>query len=329
MDRVDYQSMIVQDLINDQRYEKLELNPWYQRRSVWNRSQKAYLINTLFERKPIPALYIRHSIDVERGLSIKEVVDGQQRARAIIEYCGNGFAAKFSSVDARKTFDQLTSAEKEHLLLTPIPVGFLIGATDSDVIDIFARINSVSKSLNSQEQRNAKFSGEFKQFCVEQSIARLAFWRAMSIFSANDIARMNEVLFVSDLIYNLTNGISDFRPASIDSIYRDNDDDYPDAANMRARLDRVFDVLYEVDKGLIVDTIFSRPPLLFSLMLVVDSQQLTPAGVKIAVTEVDAAYQDDSLTTDEVVAFRSAVAASTQRIASRQIRDNFIKARVP
>lgn len=329
MDRVDYQSMIVQDLVNDQRDKKLELNPWYQRRSVWNRSQKAYLINTLFERKPIPALYIRHSIDVERGLSIKEVVDGQQRARAIIEYCGNGFSAKVSSVSTRKTFNQLTVAEKEHLLLTPIPVGFLIGATDSDVIDIFARINSVSKSLNSQEQRNAKFSGEFKQFCIEQSIARLAFWRSMSIFSANDIARMNEVLFVSDLVYNLTNGISDFRPASIDRIYRDNDDDYPDADNMRARLNRIFDVLYEVDKRLIVDTIFSRPPLLFSLMLVIDSQLLTPAGVKIVVTEVDAAYQDDSLTTDDVAAFRSAVAASTQRIASRQIRDNFIRSRVP
>lgn len=329
MDRVDYQSMIVQDLVNDQRDRKLDLNPWYQRRSVWNRSQKSYLINTLFERKPIPALYIRHSIDVERGLSIKEIVDGQQRARSIVEYCDNKFSAKLSSASTRKTFSQLSNSEKEHLLLTPIPIGFLIGATDSDVIDIFARINSVSKSLNSQEQRNAKFSGDFKQFCIEQSIARLAFWRSMNIFSANDIARMNEVLFVSDLIFNLSAGISDFRPSSIDRIYRENDDDYPDSTNMRARLNRIFEVLYEVERGIIADTIFSRPPLMFSLMLVIDSLSLTPSGVKIVVTEVDAAYQDDALVTDEVTAFRAAVAASTQRISSRQVRDEFIRARVP
>jgi hypothetical protein len=60
MDRVDYQSMIIQDLVNDFNDDKLDLNPWYQRRSVWTRPQKAYLINTLLERKPIPALYIRH-----------------------------------------------------------------------------------------------------------------------------------------------------------------------------------------------------------------------------------------------------------------------------
>lgn len=329
MDRVDYQSMIVQDLINDQRENKIQLNPWYQRRSVWNRSQKAYLINTLFERKPIPALYIRHSIDLERGQSIKEVVDGQQRARSIIEYCGDQFAAKVSSATARKSFSQLSNGEKEHLLMTPLPVGFLIGATDSDVIDIFARINSVSKSLNAQEQRNAKFSGEFKQFCIEQSVARLEFWRSMSIFSANDIARMNEVLFISDLILNLTDGISDFRPSSIDQIYRLNNDDYPEAAAMRSRLDRIFEVLYGVQRSVIVDTIFSRPPLLFSLMLIIDALNLTPAGVTIVVNEVDAAFQDENLNTDDVVSFRSAVAASTQRINSRQIRDAFIRARVP
>jgi hypothetical protein len=51
MDRVDYQSMIIQDLVNDHNDNKLDLNPWYQRRSVWTRPQKAYLINTLLERK--------------------------------------------------------------------------------------------------------------------------------------------------------------------------------------------------------------------------------------------------------------------------------------
>ena len=68
MDRVDYQSFIIQDLINDYNDQKLDLNPWYQRRSVWTQPQKAYLINTLFERKPIPAVYIRHTIDLEKEL---------------------------------------------------------------------------------------------------------------------------------------------------------------------------------------------------------------------------------------------------------------------
>jgi hypothetical protein len=77
MDRVDYQTIVIQDLINLNKADELDLSPWYQRRSVWNPTQKSYLINTLLEQKPIPAIYIRHSLDLERSKSIKEVVDGQ------------------------------------------------------------------------------------------------------------------------------------------------------------------------------------------------------------------------------------------------------------
>ena len=93
MERVDYQSIIIQGLLNLDKKSELNLSPWYQRRSVWNVNQKSYLINTIFENKPIPALYLRHSIDLENAKSIREVVDGQQRTRAILEYCNNEFTA--------------------------------------------------------------------------------------------------------------------------------------------------------------------------------------------------------------------------------------------
>jgi hypothetical protein len=35
MDRVEYQPLMVQDLINLNRQGELNLEPWYQRRSVW------------------------------------------------------------------------------------------------------------------------------------------------------------------------------------------------------------------------------------------------------------------------------------------------------
>ena len=246
MDRVDYQSLIVQDLLNDYRDQKLNLTPWYQRRSVWTRPQKSYLINTLFERKPIPALYIRHSIDIERGQSVKEIVDGQQRARAILEFCNNEFSTKLTVRGQRMTFAQLDNQQRERFLLTPLPVGYLLGATDADVIDIFARINSVSKTLNSQEKRNAQFSGEYKQFCLAETTRRLDFWRSLNIFSANDIARMNEVQFMSDLIFNMIQGLSDFRQTDLDNIYRDNDEHFPQADEISTRLDEIFEVFYEI-----------------------------------------------------------------------------------
>ena len=77
MDRVDYESVVIQDLLNFYSRDELNISPWYQRRAVWNRPQKAYLINTVHENKPVPSIYIRHTIDLEHERSVKEVVDGE------------------------------------------------------------------------------------------------------------------------------------------------------------------------------------------------------------------------------------------------------------
>jgi hypothetical protein len=84
MDRVDYESLIISDLLGFYNTKSLDINPWYQRRSVWSPPQKAYLMNTIFEKKPVPSIYIRQQIDIEKEKSLKEVVDGQQRVRTII-----------------------------------------------------------------------------------------------------------------------------------------------------------------------------------------------------------------------------------------------------
>jgi hypothetical protein len=324
MDRVDYQSLIVQDLLNDHRDKKLNLNPWYQRRSVWTDSQKSYLINTLFQRKPIPALYIRHTIDLEKQRSIKEVVDGQQRSKAIIDYCTGAFFAKTSS-GHRKKYEGLTPDERERLLLTPLPVGYLLGASDGDVIDIFARINSVSKTLNSQEKRNAQFGGEFKQFCLKLSTDYLPFWRSTNIFSANDISRMNEVLFVSDLILNMLNGLSDFRPNTLDNLYRANENEFAREVEILTRWERVFDALYQLPEAVFRDTIFSRQPIFFSLFLCLDEKAGNISeGLEQRLFEIDALVKDESITSAEVLAFRAAITSTTQRLPSRQQRRAFL-----
>ena len=137
MDRVNYESLIVQDLLNLSKNDDLNLNPWYQRRSVWSTPQKAYLINTLFEQKPIPSIYIRHSLDIEIEKSIKEVVDGQQRVRAILEYLDNTFSATHPAYPRKVKYSDLKRKEMESFKLTSVSVGYLLGASDEDIIEIF------------------------------------------------------------------------------------------------------------------------------------------------------------------------------------------------
>jgi hypothetical protein len=325
MDRVEYQSMVIQDLINSNKSEELDLAPWYQRRSVWNPTQKAYLINTLFEQKPIPAIYIRHSLDLEKSKSIKEVVDGQQRCRSIIGFANNEFMAKHPRYKKKISFSQLSVEDRQKFLLTSLPVGALLGASDSDVIDIFGRINSISKSLNTQEKRNAAFSGEMKQFCLIQSSSRVGFWRDYLIFSPTDISRMNEVQFMSDLIYNIIYGLSDYTTKNIDKLYKENDETFDKEDDVTIILDNVFDCIANIDPKKFSDTIFCRQPIFFSLFLIINEMGC-PNGklLEKIIFEIDARFKDDN-PSDEDKEFRNACSSSTQRIAQRKIRQAYIK----
>ncbi|MBF4517758.1 DUF262 domain-containing protein [Flavobacterium sp. ANB] len=328
MERVDYQSLIIQDIINLKNLDELNLNPWYQRRSVWNDSQKSYLINTLFERKPIPAIYIRHSLDLELGKSIKEVVDGQQRSRAILSYCNNEFSAIHPETQKRVKYENLSKAQKQNFLLTPVPVGYLQGANDSDVIDIFARINSVSKTLNAQEKRNANFSGEFKQFAVRQSVIRLEFWRNYGIFTPTDISRMTEVQFISDLIINLIKGVIGYTSASINKIYKLYDLEFNQSEEISIRLNKIFETLIKLDPESIKNTIFNRPPLLLSLMIVIDSlDKIDTKKIAKGLFEIDSIFLMDNVDdkSKDDIDFTAALAATTQSVISRKVRDSYIK----
>jgi hypothetical protein len=330
MDRVEYQPLVVQDIINLERNGELNLNPWYQRRSVWTPAQKAYLINTIFEKKPVPSLYIRHSLDLEKERSIKEIVDGQQRIRCVLEYANAEFSARHPRHEKRVKYAELSKPEKESFRMTALSVGFLVGATDSDVIEIFGRLNSVAKTLNLQEKRNARFSGEFKQFCLKQASQRVALWRDYRVFTANEIARMAEVQFVSELTINMLDGLRDYNAKEIDQYYQKFDDKFGGEKQLSERMEAVFAKLAQLKIEAIRDTMFSRSPLFFSLFLIIDSLNGKIDALKIerCLYEIDKSFNSDIPLNERSKAdaeFYVACTSNMHRIKSRQIRDRYIR----
>lgn len=329
MDRVNYETLIIQDIINLEKIKELNLNPWYQRRSVWTPPQQSYLINTLFEQKPIPSLYIRHSLDINAEKSVREVVDGQQRVRSILEYSQNSFTAKHPAHPKKVLYKELTRLEQEKFKLTGLSVGYLLGATDEDVVEIFGRLNSVSKVLNSQEKRNARFSGEFKQFCLREAAKRLPIWRDLHIFSSTDVSRMQEVQFTSDLALNLLQGLSDFSNSALDNIYKKYDEEFAHLDLLAARFNKIFSLVADLPPEAIRDTIFNRQPLFFSLCIVLDAKKskMSSGQISSALYDIDGIYHANIGIADrkkDVANFITACIASTQRIKSRQFRHAFL-----
>jgi len=312
------------------KHEELNLSPWYQRRSVWTDPQKAYLINTLFEQKPVPTLYFRHALDLELDKSVREVVDGQQRIRSILEYVLDGFAARHPEHSKKITYSKLSTGQKASFRTTQLSGGWLLGATDPDVIEVFGRLNSVSKSLNSAEKRNSNFSGDFKQFCLREAAARVAMWRDLGVFSASSIARMQEVEFVSDVVLNLLKGLSDYSGAKLDKLYTEYENDFPHAADISRRLESCFTKIASVPKTSVSESIFSREPVFFSLVLVMDElgSKLQIKTLARALLEIDRRFNSDKPLSERPqndVEFYEACRASTQRIATRRTRHKYIK----
>jgi uncharacterized protein with ParB-like and HNH nuclease domain len=79
----------ISDFLEWHEAKSLKLNPDFQRGSVWTPAAKMMLIDTILRDLPIPKIFIRSRIDRETRKTIREVVDGQQRLRAIIDFASD------------------------------------------------------------------------------------------------------------------------------------------------------------------------------------------------------------------------------------------------
>ncbi len=153
----------IADFIEWEKQKALEINTDFQRGSVWKPAAKTMLIDTILRGYPIPKVYLRTKINVRTQKSIREIVDGQQRLKAILDFADNKFvltkrAAEFKGM----RYSSLTEEQKSTFLGYAIAVDQLVNAGDEEVLEVFARLNSYTVSLNGAEKRHAKFQGEFK-----------------------------------------------------------------------------------------------------------------------------------------------------------------------
>ena len=89
MKKFDTRTYGISDFIEWDKNGLLKLSPDFQRRSVWSPKAKSYLIDTILRGKPMPKIIITQ--ELKGAKTIRVVVDGQQRLRAMIEYYNGDF----------------------------------------------------------------------------------------------------------------------------------------------------------------------------------------------------------------------------------------------
>jgi Protein of unknown function DUF262 len=211
------------------RENQLTLASEFQRDNVWPPIAKAYLIDTILANRPIPPLFFQRTVSAQTGRTVYSVVDGQQRLRAIFEFLENRFhlSASKNSSYFRKKFNDLTDDQKREVLNYDLTIEELSGYTDSDIVDMFDRMNRYVVRLSRQELRHAKEKGAFRDFV--ENLAKLNFWADEGVFSDTQRRRMRVQEFVAELTILLVEGPQDKKKA-IDLYYGEYRESFPNAS---------------------------------------------------------------------------------------------------
>ena len=78
---------------------QLDLDPPYQRRSVWSPKDRRFFLDTIFRGYPSPSIFLHKQ--VLEGKTTYSVVDGKQRLETIVRFTDNKIAMEKKFGDSR------------------------------------------------------------------------------------------------------------------------------------------------------------------------------------------------------------------------------------
>ncbi len=155
----------------------------YQRKLVWDRSEKEKLIDSIMLDYPLPLfLFAKKESQTE---SI-EILDGMQRLTAIFDFIENRISyndsffdiTSFPSAQLRNKEGAFTIEETSSKLSQEECINFLgyqlacttfLTIEEDKMIDVFGRINSQGRQLSLQEKRQAGIINDFSELVREVS----------------------------------------------------------------------------------------------------------------------------------------------------------------
>jgi hypothetical protein len=184
------------------RNKQLDLEPSYQRRSVWSSKDRKFFLDTIFRNYPSPSIFL-HKETAANGSVMYHVVDGKQRLETILKFVDNKIriASDFGDVvlNGKRWVDLEGEPTRKKVFWDYVLPVELIDLIDGTVVgEVFDRLNRNSRKLERQELRHAKFDG----WLIEraESEAEKDEWSDWKVTTKSRARRMKDVQFISELL---------------------------------------------------------------------------------------------------------------------------------
>lgn len=202
--------------------KSIDPEPDYQRPPVWSRKQKQLLMDTILRNYDIPKFYWRAVIR-DDGKKY-EVIDGQQRLRAIWEFASDEYplGKDIDSIDGHEIaglkYSELPDEVMEIFDTYSIDVVVVTDAQSADheeeVRDMFLRLQN-GTTLKAQEKRNAR-SGSMRDFVKE--IAAHPFFERCKF---SNTRFTYDLVAAQTILIELDGGPTNVKDADLNRMYED------------------------------------------------------------------------------------------------------------
>lgn len=222
--RVTPSSFTIAEYCQQMTNKNIVVNRNYQRSNkIWPAAARSFLIDSILSGFPIPKLSLFQKTDLRTRNTVKEIVDGQQRSHAILDFFNDSFRITYKGEFLGKSYLRLTPEEQQRFLDYQLSIDVFVDATDADIRELFRRVNSYNVPLNAQEQRHSTFQGSFKWFIHEQSTKYAQTLKDIGTFNESQLSRMEDAKFIADICVALNDGLISASEAKIDKLYKQYD----------------------------------------------------------------------------------------------------------
>lgn len=217
----------IQDLVNLYEKDQLNLEPGFQRKSVWVERDRAKLLDSIIRNYPLPAIFLyRNQRD---GDVVYDVIDGKQRIESFLMFMGlkqGRFETKTQlpgDDDVKWVSWKLLCKWRQQHIITGYRLPVIeVDGEFGDIVEVFVRINSTGKALTGQEKRHAKY---YKSAFLKEA-ARVAgkfaqYFLDMGVMGTSQLSRMKHVELICELMLSIQKGDPINKKSALNNIMAD------------------------------------------------------------------------------------------------------------
>lgn len=235
---------------------RLLIKPPYQRKAIWKLEQKCALIESILMDMPIPEIFMQTIVDAE-GNTTHAIVDGQQRIRTILHFMGvdpTESESEFQNFKLEKLSDEspfygkelsdLSAIERTRFFGYKFTIRTLDSVDDAKIRSVFQRLNEFQSPMLPQELRNAKFSGPFLK--LANKLADLPYWLDKKIIKSDDVRRMLDIEFMSEILFGMILGPQSGNKETINDLYATYDsyeEEFPEETKYESIFNETLDII--------------------------------------------------------------------------------------